>query len=131
MPALSYRLASYRPAEGGLDGGVAVYDFEHQTDGREGTCLAFEVRLKLVPTCTNKESRVEATIEFTGCKADTPAHALERLAGWLGRAAEAVVVLTSVSPLTETRPSVGVDVTVDAGALPLGTRLRLEKGESS
>ena len=124
MPAICYKLLRYTPSDIGA-GGVATYGFEHATDGRQGTCLRFEVDLRIVAEVLDKDQRVEATIRFDGCTADSPVHALDRLSGWLDRAAEAVLMMTSPSSYdadTFEPPK----IVTDAGVLPVGGRLRLE-----
>lgn len=123
MPAISYRLLSYKPSDYG-QGGVATYAFEHSTDGRAGTTLRFEVDLRILPEAAESEQRVEATLRFDGCTADSPVSSFDRLQGWLARAAEAVLMATSPENFDADYfepPKVN-----DAGTLPVGGRIRLE-----
>jgi hypothetical protein len=67
---------------------IAIYEGRHSNsaEGSPGTTLTFEVTL-------TKRSEVEpwvATIQFDNCDAVLPRDAIDRLAGWCARAAQAL-----------------------------------------
>jgi len=125
MSAIGFKLVRYVASDIG-QGGLATYVFEHSTDGRKGTTLKFEVDLRICAEVAeqSKDQKVEAQIRFDGCYADSPAHALDRLGGWLQRAAEAVAASTSPALLS---PEYEVKTIADAGTLPVGSRFRIEE----
>jgi hypothetical protein len=65
---------------------IAIYEVRHSTGPPNGKTLSLEMTL-------SKRSEREpwvATIQFDGCDAVLPRDAVDRLADWCGRAAEAL-----------------------------------------